>query len=200
MKRAIDMVIALGTLIISSPIILATMIIIYIRMGRPIFFAHDRVGFDGRTFRCYKFRTMVVDAEKRLEEYLAANPAAAQMWRDQQKLKEDPRVTPIGRLLRQSSVDELPQLYNVLRGDMSCIGPRPITLGELKERFGRRARYYTQVRPGITGLWQVSGRSNVSYRDRILLDCAYVRKWSLLLDLKILAKTLPAILKFRDTA
>lgn len=199
-KRAMDIVIASGTLLIAAPIMIGVAALIYLKMGRPVIFSHPRVGFNGSIFHCYKFRTMVSDADKRLNDYLARDPDARHLWRETQKLRRDPRVTPLGRLLRQSSLDELPQLINILRGDMSCIGPRPVTVGELQERFGSLARYYKMARPGLAGLWQVSGRSSLSYRDRVTLDCLYVRKWSLLLDLKILLRTLPAVLKTRDAA
>lgn len=199
-KRVMDLIIASLALVVAAPIMLAAAVLIYLRMGRPIIFAHDRVGFGGKMFRCFKFRTMVTDAQQRLEEYLTSNPEARQMWEQQQKLKADPRVTSLGRLLRQSSIDELPQLFNILRGDMSCVGPRPVTPIELQERYGRRARYYNRVRPGLTGLWQVSGRSSLSYRSRVALDCAYVRRCSPLLDLMILVKTLPAVMRFKDSA
>lgn len=199
-KRAIDIAVASAAIIVASPIMLIAALAIYATMGRPIIFSHERVGFNGSTFRCYKFRSMVSDAQERLSEYLASNPEAKRMWMEEQKLKDDPRVTSLGRLLRRSSIDELPQLFNVLKGDMSCIGPRPVTEGELTHRYGSRARYYKKVRPGITGLWQVSGRSNLSYKQRMTLDCAYVRRWSLLLDIYILLKTVPAVLRVRDSA
>ncbi len=199
-KRTIDLFIAGLALVFASPVMLAATAAIYVTMGRPIIFAHRRVGFGGKTFRCYKFRTMVNNAEERLAAYLEENPEAMQMWVEQQKLKHDPRVTALGHLLRRSSIDELPQLFNVLAGEMSCIGPRPVTESELTDRYGRHSRYYKRVRPGLTGLWQVSGRTNLSYRKRISLDCLYVRKWSLLLDMQILLKTVPALMRFRDSA
>lgn len=199
-KRAMDLVIASGTLLLATPLMLGTAALIYLRMGRPVIFSHPRVGFNGSIFHCYKFRTMVSDADKRLNDYLAADSDARNMWQETQKLKQDPRVTPLGRLLRQTSLDELPQLINIIRGEMSCIGPRPVTVGELQDRFGSLARYYKMMRPGLAGLWQVSGRSTLSYRDRVVLDCLYVRTWSLWLDLKILLRTLPAVIRTRDAA
>jgi len=200
LKRIMDLIIASVTLVLAAPIMLVTAILIYFTMARPIIFSHSRVGFNGSTFRCYKFRTMVNNSQDRLNEHLAANPEAKQMWLQKQKLKDDPRVTPLGWLLRRSSIDELPQLINILRGEMSCVGPRPVTNSELQERFGNRSRHYQIARPGLTGLWQVCGRSNLSYSARIALDYYYVRKWSLLLDLKILLYTLPAVLRVRNTS
>lgn len=200
LKRIMDLIIASVTLVLAAPIMLVTAILIYFTMGRPIIFSHSRVGFNGSAFHCYKFRTMVNDAQDRLNEHFAVNQAAKQMWLEKQKLKEDPRVTPLGQLLRRSSIDELPQLINILRGEMSCVGPRPVTDSELQERFGIYSRYYKLACPGLTGLWQVSGRSNLCYRARIVLDNYYVRNWSLLLDFQILLKTLPAVLKFRNTS
>lgn len=199
-KRVCDIVIASTAIVLASPLMLAAALAIYLTMGRPVIFSHQRVGLHGRVFRCYKFRTMVNGAQERLNAYLASNPEASMMWNEQQKLPDDPRVTQLGRLLRRSSIDELPQLFNIIRGDMSCVGPRPVTDSELIERYGDRARYYRRTRPGLTGLWQVSGRSSLSYRRRIALDCAYVRRWSLLLDFYIMLKTVPALLRFRDSA
>jgi len=199
-KRICDIVIASIALVVALPIMLAAALAIYLTMGRPVIFSHHRVGLHGRNFRCYKFRTMLNGAQDRLNAYLADNPEASKMWAEQHKLPHDPRVTPLGRLLRCSSIDELPQLFNVIRGEMSCVGPRPVTLSELRDRYGDRARYYRKTRPGLTGLWQVSGRSSLSYRRRIALDCAYVRRWSLLLDVYIMLKTVPALLRFGDSA
>lgn len=199
-KRVSDIVIASLALVLASPLMLAAALAIGLTMGRPVIFSHQRVGLHGRLFRCYKFRTMVNGAQDRLDTYLSNNPEASTMWAEQQKLPDDPRVTPLGHLLRRSSIDELPQLFNVLRGEMSCVGPRPVTNSELSDRYGNRARYYRKTRPGLTGLWQVSGRSSLSYRRRITLDCTYVRRWSLLRDLYIMLKTIPALMRFRDSA
>lgn len=198
-KRSLDILIASLMLISLAPILIMIASIIYFTMGRPIFFAHERVGYNGIPFRCYKFRTMVTDAKQRLASYLANNPAAAAEWQATQKLKDDPRVTRFGQMLRKSSLDELPQLLNALRGEMTCVGPRPITKDELL-RYGPSARYYVRVRPGLTGLWQVSGRSNTSYRYRVVLDRTYVTSWSIWLDAEILLKTAPAVFRFKDSA
>jgi exopolysaccharide production protein ExoY len=196
-KRAIDVAIALVAIILLAPLMLMIMGLIKLTMGGSIFFAHSRIGFRGRRFRCYKFRTMLADAEAMLARHLADDPHAAQEWRETRKLRNDPRVTFLGRLLRKSSLDELPQLINVLRGEMSCVGPRPIVAEEL-HRYGPYATEYLQARPGLTGIWQVSGRNAVDYGDRVALDCHYVRNWSLWTDLVILGKTFFAIMKFDE--
>jgi exopolysaccharide production protein ExoY len=199
LKRGLDIVIASLMLISLAPILIMIALIIYFTMGRPIFFGHESIGYNGIPFRCYKFRTMVTDAKERLALYLANNPAAAAEWQATQKLKDDPRVTRYGQLLRKSSLDELPQLINTLRGEMTCVGPRPVTADELR-RYGPSARHYLRVRPGLTGLWQVSGRSNTSYRYRVVLDRTYVTSWSISLDVQILLKTAPALFRLRDSA
>ena len=197
-KRVIDVAIALTTTILLLPVMLIIMGLIKLVMGGPIFFAHFRIGHRGKPFRCYKFRTMVTDAEEALARHLARDPKAAQEWLETRKLRNDPRVTFIGRLLRKSSLDELPQLINVLRGEMSCVGPRPIVAHEL-QRYGPHATEYLQARPGVTGLWQVSGRSTLSYADRVALDSHYVQNWSLWNDFIILGKTVFVVMKFDDT-
>ena len=199
LKRSIDIVIATILLLVLAPVLIYVAALIYLTMGRPILFSHKRVGFQGATFECYKFRTMVNNAGEKLEAYLREDPAAREEWKHYHKLKFDPRVTTLGRLLRKSSLDELPQLLNVLRGDMSCVGPRPVTIAELS-RYKSSARHYLQVRPGVTGLWQVSGRSNTSYDYRVALDRTYVANWSFGLDIKILVKTLPAVLRIHESA
>ena len=160
--------------------------------GKPIF-KQKRVGQDGKIFKIYKFRTMRADAAEQLEKILAADPAAREEWERDHKLKNDPRITRVGHFLRRTSLDELPQLINVLRGQMSLVGPRPIIDEEVVD-YGDYIDYYQQVRPGITGLWQVSGRNELSYGERVQLDVWYVRNWSLELDLIILTKTFVAVL------
>jgi exopolysaccharide production protein ExoY len=159
----------------------------------PALFRHKRVGFNGRHFGCLKFRTMVVDAPERLRRLLESDPAAAAEWAANRKLRYDPRVTAIGAILRKSSLDELPQLFNVLKGDMSIVGPRPVTDEEL-ERYANSVGAYLACRPGITGLWQVSGRSTTTYNKRVACDTFYARNWSISLDLKILIVTIPSLL------
>lgn len=171
---------------------------IYVEDGGPIFYTQPRVGRYGKTFRCFKFRSMEVNAEARIEEVLSANPLAQAQWLTNRKLTRDPRVTVVGRLLRRCSLDELPQLINVLRGDMSIVGPRPIMLDE-RLLYGHRLGAYIQVRPGVTGLWQVSGRADASFRSRIAMDMVYLRTRCLRLDLKVLARTIPAVLVGRGS-
>jgi exopolysaccharide production protein ExoY len=198
-KRALDIVIAAAAIVLLAPLMLAVSLLIYATMGRPIFFPQRRIGYQGRSFACLKFRTMVQDAEAALRLHVESNPAAAHEWRKKQKLRHDPRVTPVGRILRLSSIDELPQLACVLLGHMSCVGPRPVVETEIN-RYGEYWKEYVKARPGVTGLWQVSGRNRLSYQRRVALDRYYVRKWSVWRDLWILIKTIPAVLKTDDTA
>jgi undecaprenyl-phosphate galactose phosphotransferase len=156
--------------------------------GGKAFFAHSRVGRHGELFRCYKFRTMISTSSEVLARLLAEDPEARAEWERDHKLRNDPRITPVGRFLRRTSLDELPQLLNVLRGEMSLVGPRPVVMDEL-DRYGEARIYYLQVRPGLTGLWQISGRNDVDYGRRVSLDTWYVRNWTLWYDLVILFKT-----------
>lgn len=183
---------ALGLILALAPLLAAISLAIVIQDGGPVFFSHTRVGRNGRPFQCLKFRSMAIDAQKRLADYLATEPAAQLEWIEHQKLRDDPRITPLGAFLRRSSLDELPQVFNVLRGDMSLVGPRPIVEDEIP-RYGRRFKDYCRVKPGITGLWQVNGRSDVSYRRRVAMDTIYARSKSLRLDLWILMMTIPAV-------
>lgn len=196
MKRAFDVCGALGLLIALSPLFLAVAIAIKLTDSGPIMFAHRRIGLGGRAFSCLKFRSMVVDADRRLSELLASNPSAAKEWAETQKLRNDVRVTRIGNLLRRSSLDELPQLINVIRGEMSLVGPRPVTLQELA-RYDLDRAHYMRARPGLTGAWQVSGRSNLSYARRISLDKSYAMDWTFGNDMKLLAQTVPVLLSRR---
>jgi exopolysaccharide production protein ExoY len=157
-----------------------------------VLFCHERVGFNGRRFKCLKFRTMAVDAQERLRRHLEVDANAAAEWAVSRKLRADPRITFIGAMLRKSSLDELPQLFNVLKGDMSIVGPRPITEEELN-RYSDAISAYFACRPGITGLWQVSGRSSTTYQRRIVLDRYYASNWSMVLDAKIMIATIPAV-------
>jgi exopolysaccharide production protein ExoY len=194
-KRLTDIVIAIVALALAAPLMVLVASIIRLSSPGPILLGHVRVGFGGRPFKCYKFRTMIVDAETALQAHLASDPAAAREWKESQKLRHDPRVTPVGRVLRKASLDELPQLVNVLRGDMSCVGPRPIVTEEL-ERYGLYVDYYLRTRPGVTGLWQVTGRSNTDYDRRVDIDAQYVRDWSFWTDLTILFRTPGAVARF----
>lgn len=192
-KNVIDIVGAgiLLTFFAPAMLLIATLIR---RDGGPVLFVHRRIGLDGRPFGCLKFRTMVTDAQHCLDALLARDQAAAREWRETHKLRNDPRVTRLGLFLRRSSLDELPQLINVLRREMSLVGPRPIEDSET-HHYGERIGYYCAVRPGITGLWQVSGRSNTSYERRVSLDVTYVTGWSLAADIGILLRTIPEVLR-----
>jgi exopolysaccharide production protein ExoY len=193
-----DVAAAIVLVALASPVLLAIGIAVKACDGGPVFFRHRRIGFGGRPFDCLKFRTMKVDAEARLKNWLRDNPAAAAEWKATQKLKHDPRLTPIGQSLRRSSIDELPQLFNVLRGDMSLVGPRPVVVEELP-RYGREITHYYAARPGLTGAWQVSGRNDVSYAERVWLDTEYCMSWSLTNDLLIMLKTVPALFSGRGS-
>jgi exopolysaccharide production protein ExoY len=197
LRRGADRLIALLLLLAFSPLMLACVLLIR-KDGGPASFAHYRVGAAGRVFRCFKFRTMCIDAERVLRELLETDADLREEWRRNFKLADDPRVTRIGRWLRRSSLDELPQLLNVVRGDMALVGPRPITLTELR-LYGHARWQYLSVLPGMTGLWQVSGRNRVSYERRVQLDDEYVRNRSVWLDLQILVRTVLVVLT-RDGA
>jgi exopolysaccharide production protein ExoY len=192
-KRAVDFSAALVFLVLFSPLLSGTALLLFLTQGRPILFKHPRIGRNGEAFNCFKFRTMVSGARNVLEDHLAANSVAQHEWEAAQKLKDDPRITPLGRIMRKSSLDELPQFLNVLRGEMSLVGPRPIVSSEMRF-YGSHIGLYHRVRPGITGLWQVSGRSNTSYTRRVELDVDYIQNWSLGRDIVILIKTIPAVL------
>ena len=196
-KTVFDTVSTILAIILLLPLLIVIALLIR-REGGPVLFAHPRIGRNGKTFNCLKFRTMVVNAEAVLSAHLETDAEAAREWAHRRKLERDPRLTSIGRFLRQTSLDELPQLLNVARGDMSVVGPRPIVTAELS-RYGSQVDHYLAMRPGITGLWQVSGRSNTSYEERVALDVEYVENWSIGLDVKIMLKTVPALIR-RDGA
>jgi len=183
-------------LLLCSPLLLLVALLIWRHDGTPLVFGHYRVGADGRLFRCLKFRTMARNAEQALADLLKNDPAARAEWAREHKLTNDPRITPIGHFLRKTSLDELPQLVNVLRGEMNLVGPRPITVPELG-RYGVARWQYLSVRPGLTGLWQVSGRNDVSYEERVELDRRYVQERSLWLDIQILFRTVVVVLARR---
>lgn len=192
-KRVIDILLSGFALVLLSPIfVIIGMAVKFCDRG-PILFSHQRIGYCGHSFGCLKFRTMCVDAEPQLHDYLQKCPIAAVEWQASQKLKSDPRLTRIGAALRRSSFDELPQLINVLRGEMSLVGPRPIVAEEMA-RYGHSLQFYLSVRPGLTGAWQVSGRNDVSYAERVELDVDYYKSWSLKTDLLIMLHTVPALL------
>lgn len=192
-KRIFDTATALILLIVLSPLMLFIAFLVR-RDGGPAWFAHPRIGKKSRAFKCYKFRTMVTGAEKKLEALLQQKPELRQQWLAERKLQHDPRVNALGHFLRRTSLDELPQLLNVVRGEMSLVGPRPVVRSELR-RFGSDVGYYLLVRPGMTGLWQISGRSDIDYDKRVYLDAWYVKNWSFWYDLIILLKTIKVVLK-----
>jgi Undecaprenyl-phosphate galactose phosphotransferase WbaP len=195
-KRIFDVIVTLLLLGLMAPLCIIVSLLIKLD-GGPIFFAHERVGRGGRVFNCFKFRTMVPDAARALDHVLALHPDARDEWLRMRKLKNDPRRTRIGGLLRMTSIDELPQLINVLRGDMSLVGPRPVVQQELRDHYKDDNCYYLLVRPGLSGLWQISGRNLTSYQQRVYLDSWYVRNWSLWGDIIILFRTLPAVISRR---
>lgn len=191
-KRILDITVALLLLLPAIPFAVLIALAIVLDSPGPVFFAHTRIGKANRTFRLWKFRTMVRDADTVLEQYLRAKPDLQSEWLKTHKLKMDPRVTRVGRLLRRSSLDELPQLISVLRGEMSMVGPRPIVAEEVP-KYGPVFELYVQVRPGLTGLWQCSGRTDTSYRARTALDLKYLLERTLWLDLKLLLKTIRVV-------
>ena len=193
LKRVMDVAIAAVGGLLISPLLAAIAILIKMDSPGAVLYGHTRIGQGGRRFIAWKFRSMVVDADRVLEEYLAKRPELYEEWERDHKLKNDPRVTRVGRILRKLSLDELPQLWNVIKGEMSLVGPRPIVQDELA-KYGDKGTFYLKVRPGMTGLWQVSGRNDISYEERVELDVYYVRNWSVWLDLYILARTVWVVL------
>jgi exopolysaccharide production protein ExoY len=192
-KRTIDIVLALSGIVLLAPLLFICFVLTIATSPGPALFRHRRVGFKGEYFDCLKFRTMAADSQERLSQLLQTDPEAAAEWTANRKLRHDPRVTFIGEIMRKSSLDELPQLFNVLKGDMSIVGPRPVTEEEL-ERYDISVSAYLACRPGITGLWQVSGRSTTTYSKRVACDAYYAHNWSLALDIKILIVTIPSLL------
>lgn len=196
-KIVADLILSALLIIVLSPVMSVIAFFVAID-GGPVLYRHRRIGRGGRPFDCLKFRSMVMNADQVLATRLARDPAARLEWADTQKLKHDPRVTRMGRILRATSLDELPQIFNVLRLEMSLVGPRPIVETELP-RYGRNVSYYLQARPGVTGLWQVSGRSNTSYSRRVALDAWYVKNWRFWRDIVILFRTVSVVVR-RDGA
>jgi exopolysaccharide production protein ExoY len=192
-KRAFDMLAAAFLIVLLAPLMLMIAALIVGAEGGPFFIRHRRVGRNGQEFSCLKFRTMVKNADEILVQYLARDPVAAMQWQANRKLVDDPRITQLGNVLRKSSLDELPQLFNIVRGEMSLVGPRPIVRDEAVN-YGSAFDDYTRARPGLTGLWQVKGRSNTSYEERVKLDCEYVSTWSFRQDIVILLMTVPSVL------
>lgn len=195
-KRLIDVAVTAAALVLLSVLLLTIAAAIFFADGGPVLIRHRRIGKGGRPFGCLKFRTMVVEADTVLMRHLEMHPEALVEWQAMRKLRNDPRVTPLGTLLRKTSLDELPQLVNIIRGEMSLVGPRPIVAEEIV-RYGAAIADYKAVRPGLTGLWQCSGRNDVSYECRVILDREYVRTWSLWNDLSIILKTVPAVVASR---
>lgn len=193
LTRTIDVTIALAAVLLLLPLLVLLIVTLKLTSRGPILFAHPRIGKGGQVFPCYKFRSMVVNSSEVLERHLAECPQARAEWQRDHKLRNDPRVTPIGRLLRRTSLDEVPQIFNVLRGEMSLVGPRPIVAGEIF-RYRQYIFDYMSVKPGITGLWQISGRNNTTYRRRVALDTAYARSRNVAFDIAIMARTVPAVL------
>jgi len=192
-KAFVDLIVAVIALLIAVPLIPIIALLIKLDSNGPVFYRQIRYGKDGRPFKAWKFRTMVVNADIVLKEYLAEHPELKQEWDRDQKLRNDPRVTRIGKFLRKTSLDELPQIFNVIKGEMSVVGPRPIFEDQI-DLYGKYYSLYIKVKPGITGLWQVSGRNELSFKERVVLDAYYVRNWSVWLDIYILARTVPVAL------
>ena len=197
LKRTGDILFSLLVLGLGSPVFLALALMVKLSSRGPVFYIQQRVGRDYRSFGCIKFRTMRRDADRILSRLLAESPDLQEEFRNDFKLKSDPRITRLGKFLRRSSLDELPQFVNVLRGEMSVVGPRPIVRQELP-RYGDRMEEVLAVRPGLTGLWQVSGRNNLSYDERVALDLRYARHRSFWMDLQIIVRTIGVILDPRD--
>jgi lipopolysaccharide/colanic/teichoic acid biosynthesis glycosyltransferase len=191
-KRLLDLTVAVILLLPAIPFSAFIALAIVLDSRGPVFFAHSRIGKGNRQFRLWKFRTMVKDADTVLERYLSEHPDLQAEWLETHKLRNDPRVTRVGRLLRRSSLDELPQLLSVLAGEMSMVGPRPIVADEVP-KYGPLFDLYLQMRPGLTGLWQSSGRTDMSYRTRLALDLRYMQERTLWLDLKVLLKTIRVV-------
>jgi exopolysaccharide production protein ExoY len=192
-KRALDIFGAGIGVILLAPLLVLVAAGVYALQGWPIVITHRRIGFAGNAFPCLKFRSMVTDGDAILRRHLMADPAARREWEEKRKLKDDPRITPLGYFLRRSSLDELPQLLNILRGDMSLVGPRPIVFDEAAH-YGDNIVDYLSVRPGLTGMWQVNGRSHTDYRERVSLDVRYARRRTFAQDIRILVKTMHVVL------
>ncbi len=191
-KNLLDFLFALIFIILGSPFFLVIAILVKFSSRGPIFFLQKRIGKDMKTFNCIKFRTMHPEAEDILENLIRTNLELRKEFEETQKLKNDPRITNIGKFLRKTSLDEIPQFLNVLKMEMSIVGPRPIVKGEIK-RYGKSFSKVISIRPGITGLWQVSGRNNLSYKKRVFLDCLYAKNLNLLIDIRIIIRTFGVI-------
>ncbi len=194
LKRAFDVCFSLGALAVFLPLMILLTFVVKCTSKGKVIYGHQRIGRGGKRFKCYKFRTMYADAEQKLKDLLAQNPNLREEWDRTHKLKNDPRVTPIGSFLRKTSLDELPQFWNVLKGDLSVVGPRPVAEVEVAKFFGAKAAKILSIRPGVTGPWQVQGRSDIDYKQRIKMAEEYVDTHSMILDLKLIVKTIPAMI------
>ncbi len=192
-KRILDLGVTLVGGILATPLLVLIAVLVKLDSPGPVLYCHTRIGYRGKSFKVCKFRSMVQNADQVLREYLKRDPELRQEWERDHKLRSDPRITRMGQFLRKTSLDELPQLWNVLRGEMSLVGPRPIVREEIS-KYGDKFALYAQVKPGLTGLWQVSGRSDTTYEERVELDAYYVRNWSIWLDIYILARTIWVVL------
>lgn len=193
-KRLFDIFFSLFVLILGFPVFAIIGLLVFFSSSGSIFYGHIRVGRANRPIKCWKFRTMVKNADKTLITLLDSNPHLQLEWNKYYKLKNDPRVTKIGKFLRKTSLDELPQFFNVLKGDLSVVGPRPCVRGEIQQNFGEKTKEILSIRPGITGIWQVSGRNNLTREERAKLEESYIQNQSLLLDLKIILMTIPHVI------
>lgn len=195
-KRGFDIMAAVTAIVLLLPLVALIALAIKLWDRGPVFYRHRRIGLNGTAFDCLKFRSMVVNGDEVLARHLASNSEAAREWEETQKLKRDPRITPLGASMRKTSIDELPQLLNILKGEMSFVGPRPIVTAEVP-KYGDCIAHYLRARPGLTGPWQVSGRNDVTYATRVALDRSYVDEWSFRRDLVIIAKTVRVVMSAR---
>ena len=195
-KRVVDFLLSVVAIIVCLPLFILIPVLIKLTSKGPVFYCHDRLGQDGRPIRIWKFRSMYVDAGERLDAILRSDPDVKAEWKKNYKLRNDPRITPLGHFLRKTSLDEIPQLFNVVMGEMAIVGPRPIVEEEVG-LYGSRYELVSRVRPGITGLWQVSGRSDTGYERRVALDCCYVLNWSPWMDFQIIIRTVLVVLLMR---
>lgn len=193
MKRIFDILFSIGAILFFLPLGLGIIVCTKLSSSGPVFYTCRRVGKDGLPIWCWKFRTMCVDADQKLAEILL-DPEAKEEWETYYKLKNDPRIHAVGKFLRKTSLDELPQFFNVLKGDLSVVGPRPVTEDEVQKYFGPKAEKILSVRPGLTGIWQTSGRNLLTFEERLKLEESYIDSQSLALDLRIIAKTIPALI------
>ena len=199
LKRTFDIVFAVLFLLLHSWLYLILWLCVRYTTGSPVIYRHRRIGQGGKEFDCLKFRSMVENSAEVLQKHLAENPALRTEWERDFKLRKDPRITKFGYFIRKTSLDELPQFWNVLRGEMSLVGPRPVVIEELHEYYGGAQAIYMSVRPGITGPWQVGGRSDLGYDERVKLDTEYAKNWTVLNDISILAKTVVVVVVGRGS-